>query len=107
MDIELKNKWIGALRGGKYEQTNGTLRDSTGFCCLGVLCDVIDSSGWVEDNYFKFPEFNKTQGGYFDTDICESIGLCPDVQHEAMRMNDAGKNFIQIATYLESEIYVG
>jgi hypothetical protein len=40
MKKEIKNLWTKALRSGKYKQTRGALRDSTGYCCLGVLCDL-------------------------------------------------------------------
>ncbi len=48
MDAELKAKWIAALESGKYKKGTSCLR-STGdtFCCLGVLCDIIDPSGWT------------------------------------------------------------
>ena len=39
--IELRERWIKALRSDKYEQTQSRLRDAHGYCCLGVLCDVI------------------------------------------------------------------
>lgn len=32
--------WIEALRSGNYQQTRGRLRDTTGFCCLGVAEDI-------------------------------------------------------------------
>ena len=34
-------KWIKALRSGKYKQTTGTLQDDQGYCCLGVACKVV------------------------------------------------------------------
>jgi hypothetical protein len=40
LDKKIKNKWIKALRSGKYKQTRvGTLynKDSDAYCCLGVL----------------------------------------------------------------------
>ena len=41
MKAELLNKWLEALRSGKYQQGRGTLRDADNkFCCLGVLLDV-------------------------------------------------------------------
>ena len=51
MNKEIKDKWVTALRSGKYKQTTGALRRVTadgesGFCCLGVLCDVVDPDGW-------------------------------------------------------------
>ena len=50
MKAELKKKWIEALRGQgkkKYKQGKGQLRDKNdNFCCLGVLCDIIDPLKW-------------------------------------------------------------
>lgn len=48
-------KWVRALRSGKYKQTDSALQDSKGFCCLGVACDIliptkykrIDSQGFL------------------------------------------------------------
>ena len=62
MNPEVKEKWLHALRSGKYLQARKTLHlraeDGTDFyCCLGVLCDVYNKSvpaekqlEWVEDN---------------------------------------------------------
>ncbi len=40
MNKQVKKKWIKALKSGKYKQTKGHLKDETGHCCLGVLCDI-------------------------------------------------------------------
>jgi hypothetical protein len=40
MNPEVKQKWIAALRSGKYEQSSERLRSVSGYCCLGVLCDL-------------------------------------------------------------------
>lgn len=42
----LEKVLVQELRSGKRKQTVGHLRDSTGFCCLGVACDV-----WLQANY--------------------------------------------------------
>lgn len=47
MNPEVKKEWVDALRSGNYSQTTGTLRDSSGYCCLGVLTQL-----YAE----KFPE---------------------------------------------------
>lgn len=44
-------KWDSALRSGKYQQCEGTLTNGEGFCCLGVLEQVLDGdverdAGW-------------------------------------------------------------
>lgn len=41
MKPDIKAEWVAALRSGKYKQTTGILRDDEGFCCLGVLCDLV------------------------------------------------------------------
>ena len=40
MNEYFKKIWVKALRSGKYKQTTTKLRDTFGFCCLGVACDL-------------------------------------------------------------------
>jgi hypothetical protein len=37
---EIKEKWLTALRSGKYIKTTGKLCQNDKYCCLGVLCDI-------------------------------------------------------------------
>src|SRR6185503_10300407 len=47
MNPEFKAKWLEALRSGRYQQATDVLRDESNcFCCLGVLADIIDPTGW-------------------------------------------------------------
>jgi len=51
MKQEFKDIWVKALRSDEYKQTKGSLRNADGFCCLGVLCDLVkDEVGidWAE-----------------------------------------------------------
>lgn len=43
MKINIKQLkiWIAALDSGKYTQTQHSLHDSYGYCCLGVACAVL------------------------------------------------------------------
>jgi hypothetical protein len=38
--LDLRRKWVEALRSGEWTQATGQLWDGTGYCCLGVLCKV-------------------------------------------------------------------
>lgn len=38
--------WCEALESGRYPQGGGVLRNRVGYCCLGVACDVMDSTRW-------------------------------------------------------------
>ena len=46
MKTDIADRWIAALRSGKYKQTRRQLRETKAsanefsFCCLGVLCDL-------------------------------------------------------------------
>lgn len=45
MDRELKAKWVKALRSDKYkQQADGDLKNSNGYCCLGVLGEIAGCS---------------------------------------------------------------
>lgn len=44
---ELVRAWIKALRGGEYQQGTTYLRNlENRYCCLGVLCDIVNPTGW-------------------------------------------------------------
>lgn len=47
MDPKMKRRWIRALRSGKYKQGHDRLRtEDNRFCCLGVVCDIVNPDGW-------------------------------------------------------------
>lgn len=46
MKLGTKNKWVEALRSGKYPVGSGQLRSEFGYCAFGVLADFIDPNGW-------------------------------------------------------------
>lgn len=51
MKADVKERWIEALTSGKYRQGRFRLRrddsqSGKAYCCLGVLCDLLDPSGW-------------------------------------------------------------
>lgn len=51
--MDIYNTWIEALN--NYHPTAKYLRTDEGFCCLGVLCDIVKSGQWIrgdgDDNY--------------------------------------------------------
>lgn len=56
MKTEVKKLWLDALRSGEYTQTTGELKNSEGYCCLGVLCDIAVKNGVIteiEDGYLS------------------------------------------------------
>jgi hypothetical protein len=122
MKAELKEKWVSALRSGKYRQGKAALRgcagiglsDDDSFCCLGVLVDVVSPEKWqVQPSGFgAIPmESPKDEYGHFDgiayptVSFLESVGLEKSVADTlAMLNDDKYEDFDQIADYIESEL---
>lgn len=42
LPVDIKKKWVDALRSGKYEQGREYLCDGDRYCCLGVLQKELD-----------------------------------------------------------------
>lgn len=100
---KFKAKWVKALRSGKYAQTDGTLKNDTGYCCLGVaaeVCgvDILANTGTL-----------CTENGYDPKKIPALIfGDCTktDAEYNPMveklaNYNDIGKSFEWIASYID------
>lgn len=128
---DLKNKWVAALRSGKYEQGKGFLRrldekdsNKEKFCCLGVLCDVFDPELWDRDaesteefSSFMFKEpistanifyFMKEGSEVLSYDLAKSFGFhegALSIQDILTEMNDRdNKSFSEIADWIEENL---
>ena len=103
MNEIIKMCWIDALTSGEYWQTTEELKSETGYCCLGVLCDLhrkmTGEGKWDESGYYH-------SGGESD-----DIGLIDPVikwagvasttakygNNNLVNKNDNGKSFMEIA----------
>jgi hypothetical protein len=99
----IKKRWVEALRSGNYKQTTGALRKDDGFCCLGVLCDIVDPKGWSFD-------FRAHRGLNFipDITVLKLVGIEAREADEIRiltNMNDTGGNtFSDIADWIEENL---
>lgn len=103
MDKDIRDKWVAALRSGKYAQTTEVLHCAGSFCCLGVLLDINGSGTWLDDVY-QFNDFDKDCEG----DLCaygDDIGVTVQDQCNLVRMNDDEKRpFPEIADWIERNL---
>lgn len=80
--------WIAALRSGEYSQTQHTLNDSAGFCCLGVACKIL-----IPANFQRLNIDYETGESFIDGDTPESQRACPtwlaNVDDDFMRRTTA------------------
>lgn len=75
MNREIKKKWLEALRSGNYKQGSHRLRDGNTFCCLGVLCDIIDPDGWRK---FEGQYYHGESSGVLPKPICSICEIQED-----------------------------
>ena len=102
MKKELETMWAAALRSGKYKQTKGALRTDEGYCCIGVLCDLVDPAGWhSKDSSGFYPWGNHAYTGNIPFLIADEIGARAHVEW-LPTLNDRGKTFEEIAVLIEA-----
>lgn len=108
---EILDKWIGALKSGSYKQGRHFLCESDGndwqYCCLGVLCSILDVpytlfTNGQKQKYIKlyegcsrFPPQNIIKSEDENTLI-----LRRDWQKTLAKMNDEGSTFDEIADFI-------
>ena len=102
-------KVVKALRSGEYKQTRETLQDATGYCCLGVMCDVYRKETGAE---LLLSSGLETLAGctlYAQEGVKEWVGLVRSEGDSyenptlAELNDDEGYTFSQIADFIESE----
>lgn len=72
MPVAMKDKWVAALRSGKYKQSQGKLKHLGGHCCLGVLQEEISGDvEYVDESWVAAPVFT--------TKWCEANGVFLDL----------------------------
>lgn len=119
MNQQVKEKWLGALRSGHFNQCNGQLHrvredEDPSFCCLGVLCDLYrQETGkglWVgEVFYVVIPGWNDIDECFLPLAVQKWAGLDePDpsfVEDDGditlSFLNDNGRSFNDIADVIE------
>lgn len=111
MNKEIKEKWVAALRSGKYRQGKKVLNHyNESFCCLGVLCELA-----IEENITqKYDDLGITYGKLADIfypplEVCVWAGLFarnPEINgYRLASYNDElNKNFIEIADLIEKHL---
>lgn len=114
MDAKLKEKWVTALRSGKYEQGTGIMKSGNNFCCLGVLCEIDPDTNWDEEHngyvYNKCPKETLTtqlddRDGNTEHTLLEKYNISIEMQDLLINMNDYQKfSFDEIADFIEKEL---
>lgn len=108
MKKDVMVKWVEALRSGKYEQGTGYLNKHNELCCLGVLCEVLETPKVSITNGITCYGSNKSEGtvATLPESIKELAGMISSCGlycrgPSLIEANDTGKNFNEIADIIE------
>jgi hypothetical protein len=106
MDKKIKKLWIEALLSGKYKQGKEYLiirrnKKKTEYCCLGVLVKVQGGS-FNDLGYPVIGENTMHSTGLLNDAML--AGMTDAQQSHLTAMNDSGKTFKQIASYIKNKI---
>jgi|688.fasta_scaffold792599_2 hypothetical protein len=103
---KIKEKWLEALRSGNYNQIQERLSSPEGYCCLGVLCEVLEIPKSVspviqyEGSQSTLPysvtkKTDLTKYGDFN-------GFTINEKYTLADLNDSGASFELIAHIIET-----
>lgn len=120
MKKAIAEKWVKALRSGKYKQGTGYLRtsqdNSNSFCCLGVLCNIhaqehpelakketnpdvyMGETEFLPEKVMKWAGMDDSGGVRTDR---EGIEILDNEFFSLAEANDYGISFTRIATWIE------
>lgn len=108
----MRDRWVEALRGGEYKQIVGSLKQSGGYCCLGVLCDL-DGAGWTPQLAYKAgpvysagPSVHGSEIHTLSEEREERLEIEHGIVGQVIYMNDSGKTFAEIADWIEANVPV-
>lgn len=132
LPTEFKQKWLEALRSGKYKRTMGALRETWdmdnevySYCCLGVACDIAgakwkdpdgDGVSWETERDSKYmPAMGDVPDDVFaalDQPLpyelsppgYAPVGVDRTYMGALAHLNDGGWDFNQIADWIEREL---
>lgn len=104
MNARIKQRWLKALRSGKYKQAIYDLRVGDRFCCLGVLADL-----YAKTHRLTWRDRGVNTGtGILSRKIVKWAGLKdgnPSVGRFCLGFhNDEGKSFKEIANLIEKHL---
>lgn len=107
MNQRVKNLWVEALTNGTYQQATRSLRNSEGYCCLGVLCDLYLKENKEKEWSYEYNHWRLDgKANILPSFVMEWAGLkeCnPKIiaKHSLVSYNDEGMSFTQLAELIE------
>lgn len=101
MTKKMANKWIRALRSGKYTQGRHELYTpaTNRYCCLGVLCDLYPELQL--NSIFGAVVSESTLYNHHRAGLADAVGTIPYSGVSLASLNDIGYSFNEIADIIQ------
>jgi hypothetical protein len=100
----IKARWVEALRSGRYQQGTGLLRKDDAYCCLGVLCDLVEPENWERYPSGTYGQRVHDGNNLLPGHIASLTKIDQNSQWDLANMNDRGKTFAEIADHIEAHL---
>lgn len=111
MKKAVKDRWVAALRSGKYRQGRGylctTYKGRHNFCCLGVLAHEELDAEWgapVDDAAWGLIYKGDIESLVLTPKARRDLGLGRKHQARLIEMNDLGVPFSEIAEWIKRNL---
>jgi hypothetical protein len=111
MKTALKTQWLAALRGGKFKQGRGLLRNENNeCCCIGVFCDLVAPNDWKSGVFYglkgwEFTFMHNGEAHMPKETFLKKFGLHDSEARDLVNMNDHVRlSFKEIADWIEQNV---
>lgn len=103
MNKKIMQRWVRALRSGKYKQATGQLKkEGVGHCCLGVLCEVLKQPYAGYDLVLPVRVQQESEMNSLDGTLPKTYkNKIVEMKQSLTEFNDGGLTFKQIALIIE------
>ena len=114
MKKDMLDKWMAALRSGKYPQAAEALRKKPsdeypdgGYCCLGVLCDLMNPGGWqaTVDAHYTHHFGDDWSVSTLTDALRDELQITRRQVDRLINLNDSEeRSFLGIASWIEANV---
>lgn len=99
--LDTRSQWTSALRSGVYRQAKNCLRTKDGFCCLGVLADIVSPGAWRINQVGDWRHGPYSFAIPCDLTLRKTGASWDNLANDLAGMNDLGADFDTIADAID------
>lgn len=98
---EHTERWVAALRSGDWRQTTGHLKREGGYCCLGVLAELLGQLDTDDVGRGSVAVGGGRLYQILPPSVRDVVGMTDSESGTLSSLNDLGTTFLDIADKIE------